>query len=707
MFLQDHVWVPLELAQISELWNMTYLFCVSPAIFAIILMILYPVPWHSPTFRSKPDIYVLSHLRMVMLALQHQDTYLLGSDPALVGKSSILVYKIVFYSVLGFYIIFTVVTFSLYIWRARRSQERSLRERSVFLLTLQVVGGFIFGCCTLCHNAIPLFPCFLDFWLLYTGYNIWLYAFGLRALRFYIQARSHTAIGHEVRDNPIRPGNLHQYLDRLREIGGQRYLQSSYNLNKSQPTISPTDGQRKHSLAMSLQSVHNLHRHRPSVPDTVDTNNSTSLAAIVIEPAEIEQRSSSHGSHSGRVSISSRLCCNSKELSLRQKNANRSRVLTVLARGIMSNRVVGKILLILLVLLAIGLLFGNIFSPLLTIRPMHYNCVRAWVMLPLAIFSGIYYFIACPILLALIWRYHDAYGIRNSLIICVVTGMLQYPIVIVWEFAIQPINHYITPLFFTWAQMFIIYIQSIVVPLVESFYIAYRERRRSSMNDADQFIDEFRRPSRLPITARRQSGTTREGFYAALQDPEEHERLKQFAVRCFCSELMSFLDAYAALKANIHLDLKTHSTPEQNTNLRPISGSVISSFDTLQPPTTTPNLHVTCSISGTGRSHASQDVVAPFLFDDTRRSESPESRLTRPSSFGIGLTDITTGIVQTMAKAFPRLVIDDSTTISERIREPVSAILTTFILPESSLAINTSSQVIRVAQDYLDGAQSR
>ncbi|ORX63344.1 hypothetical protein DL89DRAFT_96608 [Linderina pennispora] len=76
---------------------------------------------------------------------------------------------------------------------------------------------------------------------------------------------------------------------------------------------------------------------------------------------------------------------------------------------------------------------------------MHYNCVRAWVMLPLAIFSGIYYFIACPILLALIWRYHDAYGIRNSLIICVVTGMLQYPIVIVWEFAIQPINHYITP----------------------------------------------------------------------------------------------------------------------------------------------------------------------------------------------------------------------------------------------------------------------
>ncbi|KAJ2474722.1 hypothetical protein IWW47_006646, partial [Coemansia sp. RSA 2052] len=56
-----------------------------------------------------------------------------------------------------------------------------------------------------------------------------------------------------------------------------------------------------------------------------------------------------------------------------------------------------------------------------------------------------------------------------------------------------------------------------------------------------------------------------------------------------------------------------------------------------------------------------------------------------------------------MEQAFPEQDIGGYTEFPESMREPLCALINTFILPESPLAINVNSSIVRAAREYLDG----
>ncbi|KAJ1959547.1 hypothetical protein GGI12_004280 [Dipsacomyces acuminosporus] len=58
-----------------------------------------------------------------------------------------------------------------------------------------------------------------------------------------------------------------------------------------------------------------------------------------------------------------------------------------------------------------------------------------------------------------------------------------------------------------------------------------------------------------------------------------------------------------------------------------------------------------------------------------------------------------------MSRAFPDQGINSFTAVSENLREHLTAIINTFVLPEAPLAINIPSSMVNATRAYLAGGQ--
>ncbi|KAJ2642034.1 hypothetical protein GGF44_001851 [Coemansia sp. RSA 1694] len=178
---------------------------------------------------------------------------------------------------------------------------------------------------------------------------------------------------------------------------------------------------------------------------------------------------------------------------------------------------------------------------------------------------------------------------------------------------------------------------------------------------------------------------------AAMQDAEEHDSIERFAGRCFCAELVSFLDVYLALKMNIYKDIRQHgpSLPsaapaDSDTPARAGSDLVMRA-----PASSTPH-------------------TVHFLDTEGLASGQPAhgsgSQANLAAALSDNLASLSSSITATMTRAFPEYDISDDTLISERLRDVLKTIVRTFMLPESPLAINVPHAIVSSFRAYLLGS---
>ncbi|KAJ2816044.1 hypothetical protein GGI24_005844, partial [Coemansia furcata] len=182
-----------------------------------------------------------------------------------------------------------------------------------------------------------------------------------------------------------------------------------------------------------------------------------------------------------------------------------------------------------------------------------------------------------------------------------------------------------------------------------------------------------------------------------MQDPEEHASIEKFASRCFCIELVSFLDVYLALKMSIYKDIRRNGLNRRyavqtdgDANASAVSHDMPPRHHAIDIPDTIPT-HTADGLS----THAHSIHDSPTThFLDMEEQESAQSvrgsgsQATIAVSVSENLASLSSSITATMTHAFPEYTISDDTIISEHLRCVLKIIVHTFMLPESPLAIN-------------------
>ncbi|KAJ2895000.1 hypothetical protein IWW38_002417, partial [Coemansia aciculifera] len=125
-------------------------------------------------------------------------------------------YTAVFAALFGAYLAYIIITYSAFIYRALYLRDKSLLERSVFLLTAYTISGTILVTNVMVRGFLANYPCFVDIGLLTFGYIMWATTIILYMARYYVIVRLHKSIENQARVNPVTPDNLVEYMMRLR-----------------------------------------------------------------------------------------------------------------------------------------------------------------------------------------------------------------------------------------------------------------------------------------------------------------------------------------------------------------------------------------------------------------------------------------------------------------------------------------------------------
>ncbi|KAJ2865471.1 hypothetical protein GGI22_001498 [Coemansia erecta] len=170
------------------------------------------------------------------------------------------------------------------------------------------------------------------------------------------------------------------------------------------------------------------------------------------------------------------------------------------------------------------------------IRPLNIYCRLQWGFIPGLAIISVYFFLVFPLILWRLWRYNDAYGIRNDLIICDTVGSVVMILIVVWNTSLLSLRPVWPGFFFIWLYALLIHTSSVFVPLVN----AIRHIRRADAGDTAEG------PSNgLGLSSRRVD------FNLMLNDVAEYKRFRTFAASCFSSQLTSFLEEYQMLKSRM------------------------------------------------------------------------------------------------------------------------------------------------------------
>ncbi|KAJ2448407.1 hypothetical protein EV183_005456 [Coemansia sp. RSA 2336] len=99
--------------------------------------------------------------------------------------------------------------------------------------------------------------------------------------------------------------------------------------------------------------------------------------------------------------------------------------------------------------------------------------------------------------------------------------------------------------------------------------------------------------------------------------------------------------------------------------------------------------------------HRSSSNYSQHTSTDTTATTDEESIAYRRAAED--LTSLDTGIIETIAHAFPQYGITYSTPVPEELREKLVAIVKTFILPRAPWEINLSSRIVETSKEFVNG----
>ncbi|KAJ2015554.1 hypothetical protein GGI14_004202, partial [Coemansia sp. S680] len=656
-------------------------------------------------------------------------------------------YAAVFAPLFAIYIFYVLTTYSAFIYRAVYLRDKSLVERSVFLLSVHTLSGTLVASSALVHGFMANFPCFIDMWMLSVGYIMWFATIILYMARYYVVVRWHKSIETEQRVNPVTPDNLVEYMTRLRVATQGVYWQNAADLDAVVGTDQLAVGAQirdsqvgdaqirvgRPSLIGRILSWRRRREEEASGVSESDTKTSeqgreqpsfvagVDEIALDVFPSDNERGDTVFGSdglprRAARMTSFARLV-----EKFNDKWTRRCR----------SNRFAAYVLLGVLVL-SIG--YMAILSSLFTrlkLGRIYYNCSNGPEYISQGIIAGIFNIIISPAYVVVIWRYHDAYAIRNLMCASCVLGVVLWSMILVWRLNRRWGNIFISAYIIYVVQMALTYTCYAVIPLVESIRFSYAQRRRIASGAGDNVEhggSGHYDPDDLFQTA---NDSAKREFLDDMQHADKHGEVKRFAALCFCSELVSFLDVFQAFKNCVYQDmLASVSRPVSSAQVGNSAdlGGAISELQSSVSSTQSTNQSVVNGAGqsmysgaarsmyngtarsmyngGTARSSESRAAASPrtsmvlggknlaqaiFNRDGLRSALRPKRKQRKQhnqanrqeaadehSQTSANLRSLTTGIAKTMAQAFPDQGIGGHTEFAESLREPLCALINTF-----------------------------
>ncbi|KAJ2816665.1 hypothetical protein IWW50_006419 [Coemansia erecta] len=189
-------------------------------------------------------------------------------------------------------------------------------------------------------------------------------------------------------------------------------------------------------------------------------------------------------------------------------------------------------------------LVTNIINDQYSLSPVAMVCKLVWGFLPVIGFVGVYVVFILPVLLVKCWNLKDAYGIRNDLIVSMISGAACIILTVLWETILFHLALRWSGFFFTWLCALIFHTSSITIPLWQAARHSRDVIRR--MHGASSLGS----PMAAAIAdAGGHDMSRRSEFSATLADPYEYRFFCDFAASCFCSEMTAFIDEYQVLKS--------------------------------------------------------------------------------------------------------------------------------------------------------------
>ncbi|KAJ2349891.1 hypothetical protein GGH91_000548 [Coemansia sp. RSA 2671] len=665
-------------------------------------------------------------------------------------------YTAVFASLFGVFIAYILVTYSAFVYRARYLRDKSLLDRSVFLLSAQTLSGSLFACSALIRGFIPNFPCFVDLWLLSLGYIMWFTTITLYMARYYVVARLHRSIATEQRVNPVTPDNLVEYMRRLRVATQGAFWRSSADdfgaaAGANQQSVDNQVKDERPSLIGRVLSWRRPEANaggtesdtRTSQPGRGQLSFDLELESTADEVAlDVAASDSEHADTAFSLGSASRQTARKPSNALREERLNDK-----WTRRCQSNKFASYVLLGMFVAVVGYLALLSTLFTRLKLDRLYYNCFRGSEYIAQSAITGTFNVIIQPAYMVIIWKYHDAYGIRNLMCFTCAMGVVCWAGILTWRVNKNWSNIFISSYVGYIFQMVFVYTCYAVIPLINSIRFSYSRRAGHQQRRRQQEQHRLGRRMSSSMGLDMEHGSAqydpddlfqaandsvKRKFLEDMRNADKHEEVKRFAALCFCTELVSFLDVLQAFKNCVYQDMLASVS-------RPLSSVRLA--DGADPGATTEPQ----SVANTGSTQSPSQSAARSTNNKSARSSESRAAASPRTSIVVGrsklaqaifnrdslkavlrpkrkapgqanrhdagdttqtsanLKNLAAGIAKTMAQAFPDQGISRDTEFSESLREPLSALIDTFILPESSLALNVPGNIVRAARSYLGG----
>ncbi|KAJ2329112.1 hypothetical protein H4S02_003278 [Coemansia sp. RSA 2611] len=486
------------------------------------------------------------------------------------------------------------------------------------------------------------YPCYVDIWLVYFGYIPWSVTIVLFMARSYTRMKASAIFANEARDEPVAPENLDEHLAWLTAIC----------------TENTTAFLDRYTLA-------------ESVDNTAQNSMDDVAPFLALSPPEEERAAGKEMPHQPGTG---------PYIERRRRSSVQGVRVVEWRRRFSSAKFVTYVIGTTVAIVVFMMIMFTIFSPKMAFKPVHFNCVRGWEFLPIVAISGVFNVLICPAFVIIVWSYQDGYGIRTSLVISSTLGVTFWAASLTWRVVHHNASILIAASLFFLGEVIFVYTTTIVVPLVVSIRFASRKRANSQAELSQEESSWLWSTS----VRRRHYGANKQAFLAAIQDGAEYGRIKKCAQECFCEELVLFLNVHASLKEAV-LAAVRQQQEFVNSPQSPLSLASQANLSTPQRTRTAPNF----ILRHFGRSRPATPSSQPQTRESSTNHREPVS--------------YSKGIVESLQQAFPTKGFDGSTHVPERLRSTLLAIIKTFILPESLLAINATDDVVAACRSYLRG----
>ncbi|KAI8323389.1 hypothetical protein GQ54DRAFT_296815 [Martensiomyces pterosporus] len=581
-----------------------------------------------------------------------------GPQPWAEGTTNYNIRVGILFTVYALYTVFVISTLALFIIKARY-RHSGLYQRSVKLVTIQAVGGFLIGTNGLVSTALNKWPCFLKLWLFDIGFTLLLTAVSARAVQLIVVSKIHSLNSQlSTNDMPVSGGpprlssnrrhaqQLHDAKKRA-DAGTEVYGGSEYG----PPGSFPGSVDRMSSTQMTDVSYSDGHQARALVGGA--SIEEKRVAARIMPPP----------------SAAGALVDNEPWMRLYRRLQWYSRL-----QGYTTDRAMIIYVITSAAIVAVVTLVVNIVNKQFSIRPLGEYCPFLWGFMPVTGIIVIYLVVVCPALLVMAWKLNDAYGIRNDLIICDTIGIVCAIMTILWETTFRDLSWAWSSMFYMWVAVFVIHVSSVALPLWRSIRHAKKVAWKLGRGRASGSL----MTAVLAPNSDRDDQAKRADFNKMLDDAHEYQMFREYAASCFCSELTAFVDEYQSLKA---LTIMSLGREEYS----------VETSDHLQTPLMMSTIDSLAGHHGHG-DPVSQLAMSNHLVDSVVVANARSLNLQ---------TNATVSILDTARAVYPQYRLTERTTFPSALMDKLVTIFSVYINSSSYTAVNVPPIMVRRIREKL------